>query len=205
RHSFSVAHGSEFAGGGEPRSEPPGRGVLRGAAHSVRPGRGSTNPQLDLGSSGTAHGRFRAHVAEALRIGGPAAAADAAEEQEPHRSPLNRGRLVDDLFPLAGQPNPRAAPPRGFPPSRTFRSLISIWRTAHPRSGEMVPSPRATDRHSFRLPANMGGFDPAFAAGPKAAGSLLLVGLLLAGTLAVVRTPVGSAKTVGTSRAGRYR
>ena len=69
----------------------------------------------------------------------------------------------------------------------------------------MVPSPRATDRHAFRLPANMDGFDPAFAAGPKAAGSLLLVGLLLAGTLAVVRTPVGSAKTVGTSRAGRFR
>ncbi|HMC36231.1 MAG TPA: hypothetical protein VKK30_00020, partial [Actinomycetota bacterium] len=69
----------------------------------------------------------------------------------------------------------------------------------------MVPSPHATDRHSFRLPANMDGFDPAFAAGPKAAGSLLLVGLLLAGTLAVVRTPVGSAKTVGTSRAGRFR
>jgi D-alanyl-D-alanine carboxypeptidase (penicillin-binding protein 5/6) len=58
----------------------------------------------------------------------------------------------------------------------------------------MVPSPRTTDRLRLRLPANVDGLESGCAPGPGGVASVILAVLLFAGTLAVARTPVSSAK-----------
>jgi len=59
----------------------------------------------------------------------------------------------------------------------------------------MVHSPRATDRFSDRLPANVDVLAPTFAAGPRGSAWIAVVICLLAGTVVMARPPVGSATT----------